>query len=175
MPGTYVKIQSVTVTGATAANIEFTNIPGTFDDLLIKISLRHSTNGYNSANVSFNGAPSGSSYSGRNIIDYVSGTTSQSTSGASSFTFFYSTGADATASTFASGELYIPNYAGSTNKSFSADSATENNSSAAFSSTRGLAAGLWAQTNAITSIRFTPESGSFVQYSTATLYGIRKS
>jgi len=75
-----------------------------------------------------------------------------------------------TASTFASGEMYIPNYAGSNSKSFSADSVQETNASLAYSY---LMAGLWSNSSAITSIALTPFTGNFAQYSTATLYGIK--
>jgi hypothetical protein len=79
------------------------------------------------------------------------------------------TGSSATASTFGSGLIYIPNYAGSTNKSYLTDWVTENNATAAYA---GFTAGLLSNTAAITDVTLT---GSFVQYSTATLYGISKS
>jgi len=75
-----------------------------------------------------------------------------------------------TASTFASGEMYIPNYAGSNSKSFSADSVQETNASLAYSY---LIAGLWSDSSAINSIALTPLTGNFAQHSTATLYGIK--
>jgi hypothetical protein len=176
MPVTYNKIASVTVGAGGAANIEFTSIPGTYTDLVVKTSIRNTaSNGYDNVQVSFNGAPSGTSYSARNLTDYVTAVISQSSTSASSFLYLYSSGANATASTFANSELYLPNYAGSSNKSISADSATEANSSSAFTSTRAIAAGLWAETSAITSLRLTPSSGNFAEFSTATLYGISKS
>jgi hypothetical protein len=72
-----------------------------------------------------------------------------------------------TASSFSSGEIYIPNYAGSTNKSYSIDSVTEQNATGALAE---LIAGLWSQTAAITQI--TLSSSNFQQYSTAYLYGV---
>jgi len=57
-------------------------------------------------------------------------------------------------------------------KSISADAVEENNGTTAFA---GLSAALWSNTAAITSITLTPQTGSYVQYSTATLYGISKS
>jgi hypothetical protein len=75
-----------------------------------------------------------------------------------------------TASTFSNAELYIPNYAGSNNKSSSVDGVSENNATA---SNMALTANLWSDTAAITSIKLTPAGGgNFVQYSTAYLYGI---
>jgi len=81
-------------------------------------------------------------------------------------------GAGSTSSTFSNIEVYIPNYAGSTYKSASSDGVTENNATSAYAE---LAAHLWSNTNAINQITFTVDGGSnFVQYSTASLYGILK-
>jgi hypothetical protein len=38
-----------------------------------------------------------------------------------------------------------------------------------------LSAALWSNSAAITSVKLIPNAGTFVQYSTATLYGINKS
>ena len=75
-----------------------------------------------------------------------------------------------TSSTFSSHEVYIPNYAGSTNKSFSVDAVTENNATASYAD---LIAGLWANSAAINQLTFYAPTGSFVQYSTAYLYGVK--
>ena len=83
----------------------------------------------------------------------------------------YVPGSTATASTFANVEYYFPNYTSSNFKSFSVDSVHENNVTAGFS---WLGANLWSNTAPITSLSFSLDFGNFVQYSTATLYGIRK-
>jgi hypothetical protein len=75
----------------------------------------------------------------------------------------------ATASTFASNSIYIPNYAGSANKSASHDGTTESNSTLALAT---LTASLWSNSAAINQIAFTAEIGSFVEHSTAYLYGV---
>jgi hypothetical protein len=83
------------------------------------------------------------------------------------------TGTNATASTFGNSEFYIPNYAGSTNKSVSVNAVSEDNGTTADAN---LSAGLWSQTTAITSLTLTSlTSSNWVQYSTATLYGIKSS
>lgn len=173
MPGTYVKIQSVTVTGATQAAMEFTSIPDTFDDLLLKISVRdNSSDGSPSSEIRFNGSNSG--YTNRRVLGY-NGTLVASFSDTSigyGWGGFNNTTAH-TASTFSNTEIYIPNYAGSTNKSFSMDTVLENNS--ATLNALGLYAEIWANTSAIASIAIKPVSASFVTYSTAVLYGIKKS
>jgi hypothetical protein len=169
MPTTYEAIATVTVGSGGAANIEFTAIPATFTDLLVKGSLRTSaTPGYawGDVVVNFNGSSANRSQRG------VYGTGSSATSFSNSDLFGRVSNSDSTASTFGSFEMYVPNYAGSTNKSVSIDSVSENNATAALAD---LIAGLWSNTAAITSIKLTPDLGNFTQYSTATLYGIKNS
>ena len=82
-------------------------------------------------------------------------------------------GSTSTASTFNNGEIYIPNYAGSNQKSFSVDEVKELNGTSGY---QDLFANLWNQTSAITSIKiYSNSASSFVQYSSATLYGIKNS
>ena len=169
MANTYIKIATVTVGSGGASNIEFTSIPSTYTDLCVKLSVRSARTGYPADDIiaQFNNVTTG--YSSRTIR--VSPTSVVSSSTETIITGFASD-ADQTASTFGSAELYIPNYAGSTNKSVSFDSVTENNATAA---PMEMTAGLWSNTAAITSIKFTLSVSTFVQYSTATLYGISKS
>lgn len=173
---TYTAIATVTVTGSTAASIEFTSIPATYTDLLIKLSLRSDYTSFSGATqqlyMTFNN--SGTSYSARQLYGDGSSATSAALSDSGTVISIINTNSDSsTASTFSSTEIYIPNYAGSNNKSASAESVTENNGTAALA---GLTAGLWSNTSAITSIKFVPQTAtgaSWKQYSTATLYGIK--
>jgi len=167
MATTYEAIATVTVGSGGAANIEFTNIPATYTDLKLVYSGRDNRNDtQNGVNISLNGSTSnftgrqlqgnGSAAASFNIARFVS----------------YNNGANSTANTFANAEIYFPNYASSNYKSFSSDAVEENNATTAFTF---LSAGLWSNTAAITSITLTPDSANFVQYSTATLYGIKNS
>jgi len=168
MATTYVKIASVTVGAGGAASIQFTSIPGTYDDLVIKISSRSTTNlggVWTGVNVRLNGSTT--SLTSRQLY----GTGSAAGSAATATDNFWTTSSAATASTFDNSEIYIPNYAGSTNKSFSADSVTENNATAALAA---LTANLWSNTNAVTSITLVEAGNSFAQHSTAVLYGIKR-
>jgi hypothetical protein len=167
MANTFVKIASVTVGSGGSASISFTGIPATYTDLVVKYSLRSSTTDQ-SALIRFNGTSSG--YSEKSLYGTGSAAASYGQS-ASSIEVNYATTSSQTASTFANGEMYIPNYAGSTNKSVSIDDVQENNATAAYAI---LNAGLLSNTAAITSITLTAGT-SFVQYSTATLYGIKNS
>jgi hypothetical protein len=168
MANTFEAIATVTVGSGGAANIGFTSIPATYTDLVAKLSTRDSTTGnqYQSVTVTFNGSPT---YSGR--IIYAVGSTVGSTTAAG--TWLYNPTSLATTSTFSNNEIYIPNYTSSNNKSISADVTSEHN--AASDNTLVLTAGLATLASAITSITFAPSSGNFVQYSTATLYGIKNS
>jgi hypothetical protein len=76
-----------------------------------------------------------------------------------------------TADTFGNTAIYIPNYqASGVAKSFSTDGVAENN---ATSASLGITAGLSEITAAITSIRIAPPASiNWVEYSSATLYGI---
>jgi hypothetical protein len=168
---TYIQIGSTVTVGLLgAATIDFTSIPATYTDLLVKLSARSNRAGETSDNViiSFNSSTANLSYR------YLQG------QGASAFSSSGSIGSIgtqdaslATSSTFGNLDFYVPNYAGSNYKSTSSDSVEENNGTTAYGS---LFASLWSNTAAITSISLKPQVGTlFVQYSTASLYGISKS
>jgi hypothetical protein len=167
MPDTFIKIASVTVGSGGASSIDFTSIPSTYTDLVLKLSGRSTAND-NWANISFNGSTA--SFSSRGL--FGDGSSSGSYSRSDNVNTIANNTSSATANTFSNGEIYIPNYAGSNNKSYSVDSVTENNGTSALTS---LVAGLRSNTAAITSITLTPNSGNFAQYTTATLYGIKNS
>ena len=172
MPNTFIKIASVTVGAGGASTIDFTSIPATYTDLCVKISTRSAVAGtsQDDINVTFNGSTS--SYTWRNILG--SGSSAISQNGATAYIRMSAVtpNAGTTASAFSNAEIYVPNYAGSTNKSASIDMVSEANQTSTY---MGLIAGLWSNTSAITQITLTGASGNFVQYSTATLYGISKS
>jgi hypothetical protein len=162
------KIATVTVGSGGAASIDFTSIPGTMTDLMVVVSTRAS-DGYPDTGIwiQFNGSTS--SYTRRTL--YGTGDGGKASTTASDI-FFYSPATTATANTFGNSTFYIPNYAGSTNKSVSVDTVNENNAAYSLS---GITAGLWSNTAAITSIKIVSATASnLLQYSTATLYGITK-
>ena len=168
MATTYTLISSVTVGSGGAANMQFTSIPATYTDLLLHISARSDEAGadWSEGRITFNGSSSGYS----NL--YVLGTGSATSSGTGTTAAVYGgrgTAGSATANTFGSSFVYIPNYTSSNYKSVSTDEVTENNATAALAF---LNAGLWSNTAAITSITIVANPGNLVQYSTAYLYGI---
>jgi hypothetical protein len=175
MPNTYTLIASSTVGSGGASYVEFTSIPATYTDLLVKCSLRSNrADGtvIDAVALRFNGNSS-ASYNFTRLTGTGAAASSASGSGDTSLFLDNPSSNSATASTFGNSEYYIPNYAGSTNKSVSADAVSENNGTTAYAR---LTAGLWSNTSAITSIRLTPDTGTlWNQYSTATLYGIKNS
>jgi len=170
MATTYEAIATVTVGSGGAANIEFTSIPATYTDLVVRLSARCSFAGI-TGNLAIEFNSSSASFSRRTARG--NGSAASSTSGSDNYIGDI-VGNDATGSTFSNNEIYIPNYTGSNNKSYSVDLVTENNATEAW---QYFVAGLWSNTSAITSIKLLPfsQSWTFNQYSTATLYGIKNS
>ena len=169
MPITYEAIATVTVGSGGAADIQFTSIPGTYTDLLLKLSGRTTASGVgNFIDAAFNGSTSNFSY---RLLE-GNGSSALSTNGTSSL-ISSATGSTATSNTFGNSEIYIANYNSSNYKSISSENMGETNATTAYID---IVASLWSNTAAITSITLTPSGGNnFVQYSTATLYGIKNS
>ena len=166
MANTFELIAGYTVPSA-QVSYTFTSIPSTFTDLVLKASIRNSSADTEKAiELRFNGSTS--NYTTRTL--YGTGST------AISFSTIYSyagasVGNNATSNTFNNVEIYIPNYAGSTNKSFSVDNVCENNTTGAVAA---LVAGLWSDTSAITSIAIYDGSGAnLMTNSTFYLYGVK--
>lgn len=155
---------AVTVGAGGASSIDFTSIPNTYTDLVLKVSARLSAStDFATLAIAFNGSTS--SFTSRILQGDGSSAISASLTNFSGGVG----GTLLTASTFNNVEIYIPNYAGSTNKSFSSDSVVENNATAARDT---LIAGIWSNTAAITQVTFSCSAGNFAQHTTAYLYGV---
>jgi hypothetical protein len=167
MANTMTLIASSTVGSGGSANITFSSIAATFTDLCVKFSIRTNRSAVNDGlDLTFNS----------NNLNYTylyllgDGSSASSATG-SAKVFAQVNGNTSTASTFGNGEVYIPNYASSNNKSFGTDSVAETNATAV---NAWLGANLWTNSSAITSIVLTPQLGtSFNEYTTAYLYGVK--
>ena len=169
MATTYEAIATTTVGSGGAATIDFTSIPATYTDLVLKISARQGAE--NAFEITFNDAVT--SYSTRRLDgDGSSATSNTQSSLTTAIRVIGIASSGSTANTFGNSEIYVPNYAGSNNKSVSIDGVNESNATEAYMS---LAAGLRSNTDAINKITITPRAGTLVQHSTATLYGIKNS
>jgi hypothetical protein len=164
MPENYILLER-TELNASAASVTFANIPQTgYTDLKVVVSARDTSSSDAKGSyytIAFNG---GSSYAGR----YLQGNGSSAISGVLAQLAGISTTSTSTSNTFCNDEIYIPNYTSTSAKSYSVDTVTENNATGAYAT---LVAGSWSGA-AVTTITFTPSVGSFVQYSTFSLYGI---
>lgn len=159
-------ISTVTVGSGGITDINLTSIPQTYTDLLVQMNLRSTDAGANNATFfMLNGAFSNHYY--RDLIGDGAAVTSTNGSNVSSARFAIP-GTTVTANTFGSVQAYLPNYSGSSKKSFSLDAVVENN---ATSSWQQILAGLWDSTSAVTSILLI---GKFAQHSTISIYGITK-
>lgn len=171
MANTYINIASVTVGAGGAATMSFSGIPNTYTDLALLVSNRL-TGSNPTVNLRFNSDTTQTNYYRRILLNYGASFSTNLTNdqGAGG----YATYAGYTASTFGSTTIYIPNYLGSNAKVYNADAVAENNSASTVF--QGIFAGSWSGTAAITGITIFPaDSTNWVQYSTATLYGINKS
>ena len=168
MPSSMTKISSVTVGSGGSASISFTGIPQTYTDLFIKASVRSNAAIHSDLiEVAFNGA-SITGAARRSLYGTGSATGSETST---DLRIEYNSGANATASAFGSGEMYIPNYTSANYKSTSSEGVSETSAATAFIA---LTSGLWSNTAAITSIALSPNGTLFNEYSTFTLYGVTK-
>lgn len=169
MANTFIPIATTTVGSGGASSIDFTSIPQTYTDLLVKISARNTSGGDQGIFVKFNNATANRS------LMYLSSDGSSSSSASGTDGYAGSISSSATASVFNNTEIYISNYTSSNNKWFASDNVTENNATTSYIN---IIAGLWSDSSAITSITLYVGSAgtwNFAQYSTATLYGIKNS
>lgn len=171
MANTFQLIASSTVGAGGSSSISFSSIASTYTDLCLKVSSRGASTG-TLVLATFNG--SSSSYQSR----WLDGDGSATSSGANNTTLMnlvaWTQSSSTTTNTFGNFELYIPNYSGSTNKVLSSDYVNENNATGGID--YGLLTNLWSNNSAITSISLGIYGGTnFAQYSSAYLYGVKKS
>jgi hypothetical protein len=162
-------IESKTLT-STQASIEFTSIPQTFDDLCLVVSGRSGRTDFEFAGVtmSVNGNTSNQSQI------YMRGMAGFGVNvSAAESTIVSIPAVAATANTFGSSSIYIPNYRVAQEKSFSVDDTLADNSTANFRWVVRILALRWNDTAAINSLSFSP-TGSWVSGSMISLYGITK-
>lgn len=176
MANTYTQIGStVTVGSGGASSIDFTSIPSTYTDLLVKLSVRDA-GVY--ANVNFSVRVNGLStsiYSRKYIYGNSLGASSAATSAGSSegqmFLGYVPGSVSQTTSTFSNSEVYIPNYTSSNVKAVITDSVSEGNWDDVSMS---LGASLANTTSTITSLSFLGTGSGWAEFSSVSLYGISK-
>ena len=179
MANTYTLISSTTLSSAVSP-VDFTSIPGTYTDLILRYSVRNDiSTSVDYIIFQFNSDTGTSStlYSLTNLRG--NGATASSGRSTSTYTgndsrFNFST---TTANTFTSGEIYIPSYTSTGTRVISSISAFEDNATTAYTD---LSAGQYRGSSAISSIRINKVGGSggsasFAAGSSFYLYGIKSS
>ena len=161
-------IQTIEVDSGGAGSITFNNIPQDYDDLEITVSARSDVSGAR-ANLVIQPNSSSLNLVDKRLLGYDN---TQVTSATASSVNASINGNTSTINTYSCTSIYMPNYSGSTAKSISADSAPENNSTSSYLVM--ITAGLWNDSSSITSLKLSPNSGSFMQHSSFSLYGIKR-
>jgi hypothetical protein len=170
MSNSYVLLEKVVVGSAGASSVTFSNIPQTgYTDLVVKMSpqANNSASSSYALRITYNG--NAANYSDRYLRGSGASVISASNSSGSS-TYLGEIPSTFLTNIFGNVEVYIPNYTGSTNKSFSSDGVSEANATTAWAT---LTAGLWANTSAITSVTIS-STVNLAPNSTFYLYGVAK-
>jgi hypothetical protein len=175
-PGDFASISTITVGSGGAANVEFTNIPATYTHLQVRhrVQSNRSTYGRDLVLLNINGDTSNMS------THSLNGDGGSISSGAESNATRIFAGACGTSAAgtyfFGGGVIDILDYANTSKyKTTRTLSGVDHNGTiAGFGGEMVFHSGNWRNTNAITSLKFYPSSGSlFTQYSTFALYGIK--
>jgi hypothetical protein len=178
MANTYTLISS-NVLASSAASVTFSSIPSTYTDLVLRMSMRNndnSTRGYVTFRMNSN---SGTVYSTRVLLsDGATVSNDAVSTRADLLSGLLTDGNTATTNTFSNVEMYIPSYTANQNKPISIFGVTETNATTTAMTT--AVAGLFRDTNAISSITIYPDTNaspaySFVSGSSFYLYGIKNS
>ena len=170
MANTFELIESTTL-GSAQSSVTIGSggtIPQTYTDLCVKMSIRGTKTGTGEGLfMSINGLTTNRSWK----WIYGAGSGSGGSSGGSDHMIGNMTASSSTSNTFSNIELYIPNYASTSQyKTISVDTVDENNATSAFMT---LLASLWSSNSAITSLTFAPEANNFDVGSSFYLYGVK--
>ncbi len=107
MANTYIPIATVTVGSGGSASIDFTNIPQTYTDLHLLVSIREETSATAVAFIRFNNTTTNRSER------YLQGNGSSAVAGTTTVLQFIACQPSDTANTFGNASIYIPNYTSS--------------------------------------------------------------
>jgi len=167
----YASIATVTVGSGGASSITFSSIPSTYTHLQIRAMARSTESGSTNTNAffQFNG-DTGSNYSEHQLAgDGSSASGSAGTSQVWAYTGL-TTGNSSSANMYGAFIVDVLDYAnGNKNKTIKTLSGNDQNGSGYVL----FRSGAWYSTSAISSIVITPGGGSWQQYSSFALYGVK--
>ena len=165
-PSSYYSIATQTVGSGGASSITFTSIPSTYTHLQIRVTSLSAHN-FSNTIVQFNG-DTGANYTLHQLVGNGSAASAYGTGGQTNITV----GQQGT-STYPGVEIMdILDYA-NTNKYKTVRDLSGTDSNGTGQTLIILRSGVWMNTSAVTSITLTNDGGSYNQYSSFALYGIR--
>jgi hypothetical protein len=170
MPKGMQAIYTQTIGAGGISSVTFNNIPQTYTDLKLSVSLRENSSGtINQLFIRFNGS-SAAKYSRTSFYGYNNSAFTDRTSNQTELGITFTNPGSSTASTFSNNEITIPNYTSTIYKSIIGNGAAESNS--LLYASPSLSGGLWSTNSPITSLTVFYSSVVIQQHSTFTLYGI---
>lgn len=169
-------ISTTTVGAGGAASVTFSSIPATYTDLVLLVSAKYSSAGYDEdyLSVQFN-SDTGSNYTHGILMDdgFSFFTKSYTASPTNRVNLGYIPGSLTNANFMSNMRIEIPYYASSNAKVIQAEWGWLRDGN--YQSANGIGGGGWTNTNAITSLTFfSSVSATIAQYSMFSLYGRTK-
>ncbi len=176
MATSFVLLASTTVGSGGSAYVEFTGISQSYEDLLVKASVRTAV-GSAASNFNFQMSAITTGYTARNWLANFDSNGMESgaeTSSRADGARQYANGSGSLSNLFTSLDFYFPNYTSSSHKIVYIDNAVSNNTGLGGGSAFiGQNSVLLSNTSAITSLKFYEvSSNNIVEHSTFYLYGI---
>lgn len=168
---TYVALAK-TVLSSNQSTVTFSGISNAYTDLVIQFSVKTTDN--TTVAIRPNNDTS-NVYSWTRLYNYDTTVVSDRATSVNVANAFGLSEFAGTANTFASGEMYIPNYLSSANKPIFGWGVFESNNTTAFATRVSNFANLWRNTAAISSIEIIAPGVSFISGSRFDLYGIKNS
>jgi hypothetical protein len=167
----YESIATVSVGSGGQSTISFTSIPSTYKHLEIRFIGNKSTSGLGYGTMSFNSDTTASNYSYHELFGNGSAAYAGNAINTYAGTLVQKFGGSDASSTFGSGVISILDYASTAkNKTVRSLGGIDRNGSGEIL----FISGAWYNnTSAINSISIVPSAGSFAQYSSFALYGIK--
>jgi chitodextrinase len=170
MANTYTKISTTTVGAGGASSIVFSNIPATYTDLVVRLSVRSTGSqvyGEGTLLMSINGDTTAANYTYRQI--WGTGSGSGGNAGNNYFAGI-TQGGGMTAGIFAATDLHIADYNNANIlKNYLSDGAEE---AAATNSIMNMLATIWYNSSPITSLTLRDATNNFAEHTVVTLYGV---
>jgi hypothetical protein len=167
--GDFESIQTITVGSGGAANVEFTSIPASYTHLQIRGIVRRTSGSYDVDTFRFNN-DTGANYSWHNFFGDSSNPNVNQGANQSSCYGLVSLATTSGANMFGAVIVDILDYANTNKYKTSKAFAGVEDNTAGYS---WFHSSNWRNTNAITSIKFTPAAGNYAQYTSFALYGVK--